>query len=146
MKRHQPPGPHDLSAGSTSRTLISGARGDDAAAWTRLVALYTPLVAYWCRQSRVPERDLADIVQEVFRSVSTNLKRFRTDLPGSTFRGWLRTGHESAAKGVDGQLEAVAHPELVENRRQVIADGRLADRQAFGNVLVSPLQRRDTGI
>src|SRR5204863_6302166 len=64
-----------------------------------------------------------------FEIASQHLRRER-------FRGWLRTGHESAAKGVDGQLEAVAHPELVENRRQVIADGRLADRQAFGDVLV----------
>src|SRR6185369_9242571 len=63
---------------------------DDPAAWSRLVTLYAPLVAYWCRQSNVAENDVADVIQDVFRSVASNIAKFRSDFPGSTFRGWLR--------------------------------------------------------
>jgi RNA polymerase sigma-70 factor (ECF subfamily) len=56
-----------------------------------LVALYAPLVYHWCRRLGLAERDLADVLQEVFQSVAANLGTFRRDRPGDTFRGWLRT-------------------------------------------------------
>jgi RNA polymerase sigma-70 factor (ECF subfamily) len=91
------PSTPDLSASSgrdalgTSRSLLDLARHHDAQAWQRLVDLYAPLVYYWCRRSHVPEQDIADVVQEVFRSVVTGLNGFRKDRPGDTFRGWVRT-------------------------------------------------------
>jgi RNA polymerase sigma-70 factor (ECF subfamily) len=63
----------------------------DEDAWNRLVELYAPLVCHWCRQQRLPEQELPDVVQEVFKAVSANIDRFRHDRPGDTFRGWLRT-------------------------------------------------------
>lgn len=83
----QPAIPDD---GSTSRSLLTGVRGDDPASWNRLVTLYAPLVAYWCRQGGVAEDDVADVLQDVFRAVAANIARFRSDFPGCTFRGWLR--------------------------------------------------------
>jgi RNA polymerase sigma-70 factor, ECF subfamily len=76
---------------STSRSLLVRLNEHDEAAWNRLVELYAPLVCHWCRQQRLPEQDLPDVVQEVFKAVSLNINRFRHDRPGDTFRGWLRT-------------------------------------------------------
>lgn len=83
------PSDHYLSGRSTSRSLLNEARLADAVAWERLVRLYTPLVASWCRRWRVPEQDIVDVLQEVFSAVASHLTRFRKDRPGDTFRGWL---------------------------------------------------------
>jgi RNA polymerase sigma-70 factor (ECF subfamily) len=77
--------------GSTSRSMLAGARGDDQAAWTRLVSLYAPLAAAWCRRWGVPQQDVMDVVQDVFASVAKSLARFRKEQPQDTFRGWLAT-------------------------------------------------------
>jgi len=77
--------------GSTSRSLLTGARDDDPAAWTRLVALYAPLVTAWCRRWGVAPQDILDIEQDVFAAVARNLDRFRKEQPRDTFRGWLAT-------------------------------------------------------
>lgn len=79
------------SDGSTSRSLLQGARLADAAAWERLVSLYAPLVASWCRRWGVPQQDIVDVLQEVFSAVSGHLDRFRKEQPADTFRGWLAT-------------------------------------------------------
>ena len=81
--------PANTSGGSTSRSLLNKARCADAEAWERLVKLYTPLVASWCRRWRVAEQDIVDVLQEVFSAVASNLDRFRKDRPTDTFRGWL---------------------------------------------------------
>jgi RNA polymerase sigma-70 factor (ECF subfamily) len=76
---------------STSRSLLERARAADAAAWERLVTLYAPLVAHWCRRWALPEQDLADVLQDVFQAVAATLGRFRKESAGDTFRGWLHT-------------------------------------------------------
>ena len=57
----------------TSRSLLERARSHDTDAWNRLVDFYSPLVYGWCRRWRLRDEDLADIFQEVFRSVAQNL-------------------------------------------------------------------------
>jgi RNA polymerase sigma-70 factor (ECF subfamily) len=59
-------------------------------AWQRLLALYSPLVHHWCRQSGVPEHEIPDVSQEVFTAVASRLGTFRSDRPGTTFRAWMR--------------------------------------------------------
>jgi len=76
---------------STSRSLLHDLRANCPGAWDRLVHLYSPLVWHWCRKMQVPAQDIADIFQEVFQAVAGHLDRFRSDRPGDTFRGWLRT-------------------------------------------------------
>jgi RNA polymerase sigma-70 factor, ECF subfamily len=83
--------PERASGGSTSRSLLNEARLADAAAWERLVTLYAPLVASWCRRWGVRQQDIVDVLQEVFSAVAAHLHRFRKDRPGDTFRGWLMT-------------------------------------------------------
>jgi RNA polymerase sigma-70 factor (ECF subfamily) len=77
--------------GSTSRSLLALAQDDNSAAWVRLVNLYAPLVATWCRRWRVPDQDILDVLQETFAAVASNLNRFHKHQPHDTFRGWLRT-------------------------------------------------------
>lgn len=75
----------------TSRSLLNLARERDGAAWERLIELYTPLVYFWCRRTSLPEQDIPDVVQDVFRAVVSGLASFRKQREGDTFRGWLRT-------------------------------------------------------
>lgn len=77
--------------GSTSRSLLAGAKRDEPLAWERIVRLYAPLVASWCRRWGVAEQDLGDVLQDVFAAVAGHLNRFRKEKPGDTFRGWLST-------------------------------------------------------
>jgi RNA polymerase sigma-70 factor (ECF subfamily) len=77
--------------GSTSRSLLASAKQDDPLAWERVVRLYAPLVASWCRRWGVAEQDLGDVLQDVFAAVARHLPRFRKEGPNDTFRGWLST-------------------------------------------------------
>ncbi len=79
------------SGGSTSRSLLSDARLAVPAAWERLVRLYAPLVASWCRRWGVAEQDVGDLLQDVFWAVACHLDRFHNERPTDTFRGWLAT-------------------------------------------------------
>jgi RNA polymerase sigma-70 factor (ECF subfamily) len=82
---------HPRCDGSTSRSLLAGARQDNPTAWERIVKLYAPLVASWCRRWGIAEQDLGDLLQEVFAAVASHLSRFRKEQPDDTFRGWLLT-------------------------------------------------------
>ncbi|MDZ4683797.1 MAG: sigma-70 family RNA polymerase sigma factor [Planctomycetaceae bacterium] len=79
------------TGGSTSRSLLADAKLADPAAWERLVRLYAPLVASWCRRWGVAEQDVADLLQDVFSAVAGHLHRFHSERPADTFRGWLST-------------------------------------------------------
>jgi RNA polymerase sigma-70 factor, ECF subfamily len=79
------------TSASTSRSLLAALRGDEPAAWQRLVSLYAPLVYHWCRKMELADQDAADIFQEVFQSVARRIDTFHKDGPADTFRGWLRT-------------------------------------------------------
>ena len=76
---------------ATSASLIARVRDRDNVAWSELIELYAPLVYYWCRKTNIAEQDIPDVLQDVFRSVVTNIATFRNDRPSDTFRGWLRT-------------------------------------------------------
>lgn len=73
----------------TSRSLLQRARERQPEAWRRLVALYGPLVAYWCRRGGVATQDVDDVVQEVFAKAFASLDTFHYGGPADTFRGWL---------------------------------------------------------
>jgi RNA polymerase sigma-70 factor (ECF subfamily) len=110
------------SGGSTSRSLLSRLKTDDAAAWNRLVVLYAPLVHHWCRQFGLPTREAADVLQDVFQAVAVNLDRFHRDGPGDSFRGWLRTITRSKVmdhfRRRSGQPEATGGTEALQRLGQ----------------------------
>jgi RNA polymerase sigma-70 factor (ECF subfamily) len=123
---------HERRSGdSTSRSLLERLNDKDPGAWRELVHLYAPLIVYWCRANGVPIHDCDDILQDVFRTVVTNIDRFRKERLSDTFRGWLRTITRSriadryrsnrsepvAAGGTDAQtrLNQLAEPEADQN-------------------------------
>ena len=84
-------GPASKTASSASSSLLERLRSQDADAWQRLAKLYGPEVYRWARRSGLQDTDAADIVQEVFRSLASNISAFRRDRPTDSFRGWLWT-------------------------------------------------------
>ncbi len=81
----------DTDNSDTSLSLLERAKQHDPAAWGRLVQLYSPLIFYWARRAGLTEERSADIVQEVWASVTSALSRFERDHLHGTFRGWLWT-------------------------------------------------------
>lgn len=81
----------------TSSSLLDRVRADEAGAWDRLVALYAPLLYHWCRRFRLQEEDLADVFQEVFKTLVVHIGQFRRVRQNDTFRGWLWTITRSKA-------------------------------------------------
>lgn len=81
----------DPSPSGTSSSLIDRVKADEAGAWDRLVTLYGPLLYHWCRKWKLQDDDLADVFQEVFKTLVTHIGGFRRERAGDTFRGWLRT-------------------------------------------------------
>jgi RNA polymerase sigma-70 factor (ECF subfamily) len=77
--------------GEPSSSLLVLARQGDTRAWDRLVRLTSPLVHRWCRRAGVPQADIPDVGQEVYKAVFGRLGAFRRDRPGDSFGGWLRT-------------------------------------------------------
>ena len=75
---------------STSTSLLVRLKGGDSNAWERLVSLYSRLVFSWCRRAGFQDADCADITQEVFKSVASNIDSFERRETGS-FRKWLFT-------------------------------------------------------
>lgn len=76
---------------STSNSLLLRACGGESLAWQRVVQIYGPLVYCWARRTGLQPQDAADVTQDTFLAISTRLAQFRSDRPGATFRGWLRT-------------------------------------------------------
>jgi RNA polymerase sigma-70 factor (ECF subfamily) len=75
---------------STPLSLLERVRANDQDAWRGLLALYQPLVRYWCTRSGLAPEDVEDATQEVFAATAKAMPSFRRDRPGDTFRGWLR--------------------------------------------------------
>ena len=111
----------------TSSSLLDRVRADEAGAWDRLVTLYAPLLYHWCRRWKLQEDDLADVFQEVFKSLVVHIADFRRERRGDTFRGWLFTitrnkvhdhfrRRERAAGGAEAwtRLEELPAPEGAE--------------------------------
>ena len=74
---------------STSASLIQRVQESDEAAWTRLSAIYGPLVYRWCRRAGLQQADAADLLQEVLKAVLTGIGNFRPQQAQGGFRGWL---------------------------------------------------------
>lgn len=118
------------SASSVSTSLLARLRSRSDESWSRLIALFTPVVYRWARQAGLQDSDAADVAQEVFSAVYLQIDRFqKTELTG-TFRGWLygitrnqilwrfrKIGREPRAEGGStalGRLQEAPSPVRVE--------------------------------
>lgn len=76
---------------ATSLSLLSQlSRSSEAEAWSRLVAMYQPLIRGWIGRHGVQDSDADDLVQEVLLAVSTDLGRFEHGGQPGAFRAWMR--------------------------------------------------------
>jgi RNA polymerase sigma-70 factor (ECF subfamily) len=76
----------------TSTSLLDRLRWHpDAAAWQRLVDLYTPLIRGWLRRQGLRDPDADDVVQEVLTVVVRKVPQFERIERIGAFRRWLRT-------------------------------------------------------
>ncbi len=83
--------PVDESPLTRASLLVQIRDGANHAAWQEFVHLYGPVVYGFARQRGLQDADAADIVQDVFRSVSASIGRLDYDRHQGTFRGWLFT-------------------------------------------------------
>jgi len=64
----------------------------DAAAWDRLVELYSPVLRAWLRRyDALAPADVDDLVQDVLLAVNKDLPAFHHSGQAGAFRSWLRT-------------------------------------------------------
>lgn len=75
----------------TSKSLLLKASNGDEAAWSRLVALYQPMIQGWLRRHGIDEQEADDLCQDVLASLVAGLKRFDHIGRVGAFRAWLRT-------------------------------------------------------
>lgn len=76
---------------TTSLTLLGQLKDGDPTAWERVVDIYGPFLFGRLRSRGLTEEDAADVLQEVFASLSQSIGRFRRDRPGDSFLKWLQT-------------------------------------------------------
>lgn len=77
---------HSTSAGLLEQ-LKDPNPGD---AWHRMVSIYGPLIFLWAKAKRLSAEDAADLMQDVFLTLTRELTDWQYD-PNRSFRGWLRT-------------------------------------------------------
>lgn len=76
----------------TRETLLLRLRDcGDGVSWEEFAEIYTPLLYRYCQKREIRPHDIADIVQEVMRSVSIAMPGFTYDRSLGTFKGWLFT-------------------------------------------------------
>jgi RNA polymerase sigma-70 factor (ECF subfamily) len=106
---------------STSLTLLEQVKQGDRHGWERLVALYRPLLLWWCRGQVARREDAEDVAQEVFQTVFRRIDEFTRQPGQGGFRAWLRAitrhklgdyfrraGHQLAAAGGGAAQELLA--------------------------------------
>jgi RNA polymerase sigma-70 factor (ECF subfamily) len=64
---------------------------EDSEAWRQFVELYASLIYGLARKRGLQDADAADVTQEVFRKVSTAIRKLEYDPDCGSFRGWLLT-------------------------------------------------------
>jgi RNA polymerase sigma-70 factor (ECF subfamily) len=118
--------PRSGSLPDTSWSLLRSVQDGSPEGWRRIVDLYAPVVARWCRRWGLQAADVENVLQDVFLTVARHLATFRDDRGSGRFRAWLstitrsrlsdhhrRAGREPAAVGGDEgrrRLEELAAP------------------------------------
>ena len=69
--------------------MLERVKRESPEAWHRLTYLFHPVVYHWCLQGGLQPADAGDVAQDVFCAVLKQIRSFRREQPGDTFRGWL---------------------------------------------------------
>jgi RNA polymerase sigma-70 factor (ECF subfamily) len=118
---------------STHLSLLKETQAGSQSAWTKLVALYQPLLYGWLRRQNVPHDDAQELTQDVLVVVFQELGSF--DHQGRTggFRRWLReiTVHRALGYLRARKIRAVAAggSTIYQQLQELECDGSGTSRQ-----------------
>jgi len=133
------------SLSSTSPSLLSRVRAADPTAWERLARLYGPMVYRWARQAGLQPQDAADVVQDVFHSVATNVGKFEHQANGGGFRGWLwtiaRNKIRDHYRNLKGKARGTGGTAALDQIQQ-LPESPPATSSESGHIEISNLRRR----
>ncbi len=76
---------------SISSQFLLRLREMQSPAWSRFVETFSPVVYGWCRKSGLTGHDAADVVQDVFATISSKIHQFDRERPNASFRAWMAT-------------------------------------------------------
>ncbi len=76
---------------SLSSSLLDRVQQMEPDAWGQVVAVFSPIVYRWCRQTGLSGQDASDLVQDVFSSVARGIGGFQRAKAEGSFRSWLAT-------------------------------------------------------
>lgn len=114
---------------ATRLSLLSRARQHDSQAWSDLVELYGPLVAHWAYRCRLNSHQAADIVQEVFASVSRALEKYESRKENGAFRSWLWTITSNKVKDLHRRNQSL--PPAMGGSTALADFQQIADSESF---------------
>lgn len=115
---HEPP--------STRLTLIRRlVNPEDNAAWETFIDQYAPLLYRYARTKGLQDADAADLVQEVFESVSRHVERFEPRFRKRSFRRWFfRIAYSKFCDLVQRRRrQPKAYGDMTEREEDVLAEG-----------------------
>lgn len=76
----------------TRHSLIAHLKGDDnERAWVEFVTLYEPFLQHLVIRLGVPQRHVADVVQQVLLAIAKSVDGWKDDGQPASFRRWLAT-------------------------------------------------------
>jgi RNA polymerase sigma-70 factor (ECF subfamily) len=110
---------------NTSASLLDQARGGAAAAWDRLVVIYTPLLEAWLTAAGLQPADREDLTQRVLEILVRQLPDFEHSGRPGAFRSWLRGitvnllrefWRARPGPEADSRLDQVVDPDAALNR------------------------------
>ncbi len=137
---------------TTSSSLLVRIKAKDEEAWRRFSHLYGPLVHRWCSGFGLQDADIADVGQDVFRTVAESIARFHKNEKGDSFRAWLKAitrtraidhmrRKERASVGVGGSAAQQRMLAIADCRSDLessdLDDEQLLSRRAIDMVLDS---------
>ena len=141
---------------STSIRLLTAAQDGVDEAFAELRALYTPLVYFWCRESRVRAGDAEEIWSNLFGAVAESLPKFEHNGRKGAFRKWLKRitaneiadfykGPDQGQGGTDGQDSLRHLPDREEDQQQQTQETSILYRAAW-QLVQSQFSSRDNEV
>jgi RNA polymerase sigma factor (sigma-70 family) len=82
---------NDNTQATRASLLLRLRDAQNAEAWEQFVAIYTPLIYWFCCRQGLQEADAADVCQEVMRAAVRAMETFEYDPQKGKFRNWLLT-------------------------------------------------------
>jgi RNA polymerase sigma-70 factor (ECF subfamily) len=137
---------YSTSTNATRASLLLRAIERDDNAWRQMVDLYGPLVTDWCRGCGLDSASIADVVQEVFLTLSTSLGRFRSEPGAGAFRGWLwkitRNKVIDRYRRIKYQANATGGSEATRQWNELVDPVSIPDQEPSGADALQELTRR----